>query len=100
MGVVHSACIGLGKDNIVWLWHVTPWGLGVDGVYHGLKWSLRVLRVLVSRASGIPDFAKSPGYHPDLSFFQAYGWCFPLTLGYSAYIGECFWRLGLCSHVA
>ena len=27
MRVVHPACIGLGRDNVVWWWHVTPRGL-------------------------------------------------------------------------
>ena len=37
IGVVHPACISLGKDNVVELWRLTTWGLGADGVYCGLK---------------------------------------------------------------
>ena len=68
MGVVYLACIGLGIDNVIWSWRVTPWGLGVNDVFYGLKWSLHLLRVSI--ASAIPDFAWSLKYHPDLSSFK------------------------------
>ena len=62
MGVVHPDCINLGKDNVVWLWRVTPWGLRASGVYHGLRRSLHLLRVSISHASAIPD-SRSPLNH-------------------------------------
>ena len=37
MGVVYPAYISLGKDNVIWSWRETPWGLGIGGVFHGLK---------------------------------------------------------------
>ena len=43
IGVVHPAWISLGKDNVVWLWHVTHWKLGAGGVYHTLRRFLHFL---------------------------------------------------------
>ena len=70
MGVVHPACVSLGKDDVVWLWHASPWGLGVSGVYCSLRWSFHFLRVSISCASTILDFTRSSKYHLDFSSFK------------------------------
>ena len=77
MGLVDPACIDLGKDNVVQLWRITHWALGASGVYHCLRWFLRLLRIFVSRTSAIPDFARTPKYHLDLSSCRCMVGIFP-----------------------
>ena len=77
IGVVHLACIGLGKDNVVWWWCITHQGLGTGGTYHILRWFLGLLRVYVSRVSAILDFTRSPEYHHELSSFRCMADIFP-----------------------
>ena len=70
MRVVHLTRISLGKDNVVRLWRVAYWGVGVGCVYHGLRWFLHLLQVSVSQMSVILNLARFLEYHLDLSYFR------------------------------
>ena len=71
----------LGKNNVIWLSRVTPWGFGAGGVNHNLRWFLRLLWVSVLCALTIPDLMRGP-LNIILTFFLLSVWLvFPPNLG-------------------
>ena len=96
MGIVHLARVSLDKDNVIWLWRVAYRGLGAGGVYHSLRWFLRLLRISIWRTSAILDISRSPEYHSDISSFRCMGSISP-NLGTFFLHERAFLAIGLVS---